>query len=246
MEAWKIEFLYGSNELYHYGTKGQKWGERHWQNDDGTFNAAGKERYFGKGTGENYKPIKKGSSGSSGTKSSSGSGGTKSSGESENKEKKSLTPEQKAKITKVAVGALAAAAVVGGTVYLAKTGKLDGVANAGKNLINKGKETVSKKTESLAQKKLDSKMATWTKNVQSQHDAAVSKVLGSSGSVKRLAFERNANMSEAERAAKAKKSAENTKKLLDKMYEEKINDPNVTKWTMTIDGITRSFDKTQT
>lgn len=35
------------NSLTHYGTKGQKWGERHWQNADGTFNEAGKERYFG-------------------------------------------------------------------------------------------------------------------------------------------------------------------------------------------------------
>ena len=36
------------NELKHYGTKGQKWGVRKWQNYDGTFNEAGKERYFGK------------------------------------------------------------------------------------------------------------------------------------------------------------------------------------------------------
>ena len=36
------------NELKHYGTKGQKWGVRKWQNYDGTFNDAGKERYFGK------------------------------------------------------------------------------------------------------------------------------------------------------------------------------------------------------
>lgn len=35
------------SELAHYGTKGQKWGVRHWQNEDGTFNEAGKERYFG-------------------------------------------------------------------------------------------------------------------------------------------------------------------------------------------------------
>lgn len=36
------------NELKHYGTLGQKWGVRKWQNPDGTFNEAGKERYFGK------------------------------------------------------------------------------------------------------------------------------------------------------------------------------------------------------
>ena len=36
------------NSLKHYGTLGQKWGVRKWQNYDGTFNEAGKERYFGK------------------------------------------------------------------------------------------------------------------------------------------------------------------------------------------------------
>lgn len=39
---------YEKNSLKHYGTIGQKWGVRHWQNADGTFNEAGKERYFGK------------------------------------------------------------------------------------------------------------------------------------------------------------------------------------------------------
>lgn len=34
--------------LVHYGTKGQKWGVRRFQNDDGTLTPAGKERY-GKG-----------------------------------------------------------------------------------------------------------------------------------------------------------------------------------------------------
>lgn len=34
-----------SNELYHHGIKGQKWGVRRFQNVDGTLTAAGKERY---------------------------------------------------------------------------------------------------------------------------------------------------------------------------------------------------------
>ena len=43
-----IDFKNKQDELAHYGTKGQKWGVRKWQNYDGTFNEAGKERYFGK------------------------------------------------------------------------------------------------------------------------------------------------------------------------------------------------------
>lgn len=33
--------------LAHYGIKNQKWGTRHWQNPDGSYNEAGLERYFG-------------------------------------------------------------------------------------------------------------------------------------------------------------------------------------------------------
>ena len=33
------------NELYHHGVKGQKWGVRRFQNEDGTLTDAGKERY---------------------------------------------------------------------------------------------------------------------------------------------------------------------------------------------------------
>ena len=43
-----IDFKNKQDELAHYGTRGQKWGVRKWQNYDGTFNEAGKERYFGK------------------------------------------------------------------------------------------------------------------------------------------------------------------------------------------------------
>ena len=56
----KINSYKKNDELKHYGTIGQKWGVRHWQNADGTFNAAGKERYFGSGK---YTPVGKGSTG---------------------------------------------------------------------------------------------------------------------------------------------------------------------------------------
>lgn len=37
--------LTASGELYHWGIKGMKWGERRYQNKDGTLTAAGKKRY---------------------------------------------------------------------------------------------------------------------------------------------------------------------------------------------------------
>lgn len=37
-----------NNELYHYGVKGQKWGVRRYQNEDGSLTNTGKKRYDGK------------------------------------------------------------------------------------------------------------------------------------------------------------------------------------------------------
>jgi hypothetical protein len=36
---------YRSSELYHYGIKGQKWGVRRYQNEDGTLTSAGQKKY---------------------------------------------------------------------------------------------------------------------------------------------------------------------------------------------------------
>ena len=43
-----------SNYLVHFGIKGQKWGDRRYQNEDGTLTAEGKIRY----TKEGYKELK--------------------------------------------------------------------------------------------------------------------------------------------------------------------------------------------
>lgn len=40
--------MYYTNELYHHGILGQKWGVRRYQNADGTLTPAGREKYLGK------------------------------------------------------------------------------------------------------------------------------------------------------------------------------------------------------
>lgn len=43
------EYYLSKKELYHHGVKGQKWGQRNYQNEDGSLTAAGREHYgYGK------------------------------------------------------------------------------------------------------------------------------------------------------------------------------------------------------
>ena len=51
MSTWIV-----SDELYHHGIKGQKWGIRRWQNEDGTLTEEGKKKY---GTVENFEKAQK-------------------------------------------------------------------------------------------------------------------------------------------------------------------------------------------
>lgn len=48
-----------SNELYHYGVKGQKWGQRRYQNKDGSLTPAGKKRYRNDDGSLNDKGVEK-------------------------------------------------------------------------------------------------------------------------------------------------------------------------------------------
>ena len=49
--------IYETNSLQHYGIKGQKWGLRRFQNQDGTLTAEGKTRYVGSNVGAALKDL---------------------------------------------------------------------------------------------------------------------------------------------------------------------------------------------
>ena len=53
MSTWVVV---RDDELYHHGIKGQKWGIRRWQNEDGSLTEEGKARY---GTVENFEKAQK-------------------------------------------------------------------------------------------------------------------------------------------------------------------------------------------
>ena len=51
--------MYSSNELYHHGIKGMRWGVRRFQKKDGTLTNAGKKRYDDEDGGPRTNPIQK-------------------------------------------------------------------------------------------------------------------------------------------------------------------------------------------
>ena len=60
MSVYYVAGVPYSNELYHWGIKGQKWGIRRYQNEDGTLTEAGKKRYntnSGNSTSQNTKNV---------------------------------------------------------------------------------------------------------------------------------------------------------------------------------------------
>lgn len=108
LEAYK-------EELYHHGILGQRWGQKNgppYPLKVSDHSVAEKKAGWKKSLSKSEESVK-----------------TK-------KEKRKLTDEEKKRITKIALSALAAAAVVGGTIYLVKTGKLDKLIDAGKGYID--------------------------------------------------------------------------------------------------------------
>lgn len=105
MAYYMVAGLPYSAELYHHGIKGQKWGLRRFQQENGTLTSAGRERYAD--------AIAKSAANANGN----------SSGSSQRKEKLK-------RIAKAAAIAAGTAAVAYGTYKLAKSGALSNVTNS--------------------------------------------------------------------------------------------------------------------
>ena len=110
-----MEYLIVNGELCHYGIKGQKWGVRRWQDADGSFNSAGKARYFGDGAGENYHKI--GKSSDKKKEARSGNGAKKASVDEKKAKEKRAATAKKVAIAGAAVAAAGLAAYGGYKLY---------------------------------------------------------------------------------------------------------------------------------
>lgn len=117
-----------SNSLIHHGIKGQRWGIRRFQNEDGTLTAKGKKRYGDSESNDNPKPKKKSKHRLALEESYLKKGLSQ-----EEAEKKASTRIK----TETIVGVAAGVTLAAGAAYLVNRhlkGKVDGVVKAGTEL----------------------------------------------------------------------------------------------------------------
>ena len=141
--------LYGyhvdrESDLQHYGILGMKWGVRRWQGYDGSFNAAGIERYFGRTPGQGsvaaelgkkavHSPKKYATSDHKKSNKVASSSEKKINDNKESKHEQFKLSDQQKKWIKIGAAAAVTALAVGGTIYLVKSGKLNSLISLGKN-----------------------------------------------------------------------------------------------------------------
>lgn len=105
--------FHDNNELYHFGVRGMKWGQRRYQNQDGSYTAQGRGRYAPTGSSR---------------RSSSGSRSSSSSSDRRARLKKAA---------KIGAGVAAAGLAAYGGYRLAKSGKLSGLSSGVKSAASR-------------------------------------------------------------------------------------------------------------
>jgi len=123
-------YPYGDNELYHFGVRGMKWGQRRYQNQDGSYTAQGRGRY-----------DPNGSSSSRSSRSSSGN-----------------NHARLKKAAKIGAGVAAAGLAAYGGYRLAKSGKLSGLANGARSAASKVRSSSAARRVSSGARKVSSKV----------------------------------------------------------------------------------------